>query len=78
MSRRVIPAGDFTNRFHIGEGMGRLGPNRSGLQFRPYNALGRLIDILLCEGEFTHENFTCSPMGTSLAPTPHSTMIKNS
>ena len=75
MRRRVISAGDSLKDFH-GRAE-RLGQNRNGLQFRTLDALGGLIDIPLCEGEFTHENFTVLGWGPPLHPTPHN-HIKNS
>ena len=56
--------------------MGRLGPNRSGLQFRPYNALAdSLTSCFARESSLTRTSLFS--MGTSLAPTPHN-HIKNS
>ena len=74
MSRRVIPAGDSL-KDSIGWA-GRLGPNRSGLQFRPYNALAdSLTSCFARESSLTRASLFS--MGTSLAPTPHN-QIKNS
>ena len=68
------PCGRLTNRFHIGGqgGLDRIGAAYSSDPITRWQT----HDILLCEGEFTHENFTV-PEGTSLAPTPHN-LIKNS
>ncbi len=68
MSRRVIPAGDSLKDSIW---VGREAWTESERPTVPtLYAPGRLMSILLCEGEFASESFICS-RGTSLAPTPH-------